>query len=59
MSDKFDDAQYYTFGQDQQNTYSMLLGKIENMLPKSDTQTNLELLNEYKNGGLMYYADLK
>lgn len=51
--------QYYTFGQDQQNIYSMLLGKIENMLPKSDTQTNLELLNEYKNGGLMYYADLK
>lgn len=59
MSDKFDDAQYYTFGQDQQNIYSMLLGKIENMLPKSDTQANLELLNEYKNGGLMYYADLK
>jgi len=51
-------AEYYTFGQDQNDFYSLLFGSINNLIPKSAVQTNLELLDKYKNGGMMYYAKL-
>lgn len=59
LSEKFDNAEFYTFGQDLETVYSLLFENIKQIVPKSDAQTNSELLNEYKNGGLMYYADLK
>lgn len=58
MSDDFNHAEYYTFGQDEYNFFSLMFQKAENLLPKSDSQINTELLDKYKNGGLMYYADL-
>ena len=57
MLDDFDNAEFYTFGQDRISFYSSLFQKIEKLIPKSEAQVNTELLNEYKNGGLMYYAD--
>lgn len=58
LGEIFGDVEYYTFGEDNQTIYSLLFQKIEKVMPKSDVQTNLELMDEYKNGGLMYYADL-
>ncbi len=58
LSDCFSFSDYYTFGQDKKTFYSLMFEKIENIIPKSDVQTNIELMNEYKNGGLMYYADV-
>lgn len=59
LGEIFNEAEFYSFGQDQQQFYSLLFQSIKEIAPKSDTQTNLELIDEYKNGGLMYYADLK
>lgn len=50
-------VEYYTFGQDQDSFYSLLFGSIKNLIPKSAVQSNLELLDKYENGGLMYYAE--
>lgn len=57
LSDCFESSEFYTFGQDAVTFYSLMFSKIKHMMPKSDVQTNLELLNKYKDGGLMYYAD--
>lgn len=58
LEEKFGDVEYYTFGQDQLDFYSLLFQSIQNVFPKSSTETNLELLDKYEKGGIMYYADL-
>lgn len=58
LSDSISFSEYYTFGQDKKTFYSLMFEKIEQIIPKSDVQKNIELMNEYKNGGLMYYADI-
>lgn len=58
LDKSFGNTEYYTFGQDAKNFYSLLFEKANQIIPKSSIQSNLDLLDKYEEGGIMYYADL-